>query len=104
LRITRRRVFLLLLALFGAGIAVLAVVDRKAAYVTLYVVGIILFVFGSAAGMGGGVTGPIPGGEVEAAGVYRRDMQQRMDWLSQNLLVLLTGAVLIGLAVLLQLA
>jgi hypothetical protein len=94
----------LLLALFAAGIAVLAEIDRKTAYVTLYIIGVILFVLGSAAGIGGGVTGPVPGGEVDAVGVYRSHMQQRMGWLSQNLLLLLAGAVLIGLAILLQLA
>jgi hypothetical protein len=101
LRITRRRVLLLL---FVLGLGVLAVVDRKAAYVTLYVLGIILLVLGSAAGMTGGVIGPLPGGEGDAAKAYRHTMEQRAAWLSHNLLFLLAGAILIGLAVLLQLA
>jgi hypothetical protein len=93
-----------LLLLFVLGIAVLAILDRKTAYVTLYALGIILLVLGSAAGMTGGVTRPIAGGEADAARVYRDDMEQRAAWLSQNLLLLLAGATLIGLAVLLQLA
>jgi hypothetical protein len=101
LRITRRRVLLLLLVL---GIGVLAIIDRKAAYVTLYALGIILLVLGSAAGMTGGVTRPIPGGEGDAAKVYRDTMEQRAAWLTHNFLFLLAGAILIGLAVLLQLA
>ena len=104
MRLTRRRRFLSVLGVFAAGMAVLALVDRKAAYVILYAIGAILFLLGSAAGMGGGVTGPILGGEADAARVYRRDMDQRMAWLSQNLLLLLAGAVFIALAVLLQLA
>lgn len=104
MRITRRRVFLSLLALSAVALAVLAVVDRKAAYVPLYVVGAILFLLGSASGFGGGVTGPIPGGEADAAKVYRHGMEQRAAWLSTNLLLLLAGAICIGLAVLLQLA
>jgi hypothetical protein len=104
LRITRRRAFPTALALFGAAVAVLAVIDRKAAYVTLYALGVILLLLGSAAGFGGGVSGPVFGGEADATKVYRQDMQQRLAWLSQNLLLLLAGAILIGLAVLLQLA
>jgi hypothetical protein len=93
MRFTRRRVFLLVLALFAVGIGLLALVDRKPAYVILYVIGTILFLLGSAAGMGGG-----------ADAAYDDRMEQRMAGLSQNLLMLLAGAVFIGLAVLLQLA
>jgi uncharacterized membrane protein HdeD (DUF308 family) len=93
MRLTRRRVFLLVLALFAVGIGLLALVDRKPAYVILYVIGTILLLLGSAAGMGGG-----------ADAAYGDRMDQRLSGLSQNLLMLLAGAAFIGLAVLLQLA
>jgi hypothetical protein len=104
LRASRRRAFFVALAVFAAGIALLAVVDRKAAYVTLYILGVILLVLGSAPGLGAGVIRPIAGGEADAARAYRHDMHQRVASLSQNLLLLLAGAILIGLAVLLNLA
>jgi hypothetical protein len=99
----RQRAFLVL-ALFAATLTVLAVVDRKAAYVILYVLGVILLLLGSAAGLAGGVTGPVAGAEAEATKVHHSHMQQRVSSLSQNLLLLLAGAILIALAVLLQLA
>ena len=83
--------------------ALLAVVDRQAAYVTLYILGAIFLVLGSAAGLGGRAAGPIAGGEADPARVHQ-EMQQRMSSLSQNLLLLLAGAILIGFAVLLNLA
>jgi hypothetical protein len=81
----------------------LAVVDREAAYMTLYLVGSILLLLGSAAGLGGGAAGRIIGGEAPTS-AYRHDMEQRAAWLSQNLLILFAGAILIGFGVLLDLA
>jgi hypothetical protein len=104
LRTTRRRRFFVVIAAFAAGVAVLAVLDRKAAYVTLYILGAILLVLGSAAGLSGGVARPIAGGAADTARAYREDMQQRRASLSQNLLLLLAGAIVIGVAVLLNLA
>jgi hypothetical protein len=102
---TRRRLLLAVLAVCAVAITVLAVTDRKAAYMTLYGLGAILLVLGSAAGFGGGAAGALPGGHPsDFAKIARSDMQQRMGWLSGSLLLLLAGAVSIGIAVLLNLA
>jgi hypothetical protein len=101
MRFTRRRVFLLVLVLFAVGIGLLALVDRKPAYVILYVIGTILLLLGSAAGMGGGATAL---GQSDPGTAFGDRMQQRMSGLSQNLLLILAGAVFIAFAVLLQLA
>jgi hypothetical protein len=80
----------------------LAIADREAAYMTLYLVGSILLLLGSAAGLGGGAMGRMIGGESPSR-AYRADMEQRAAWLSHNLLILLAGALLIGLGVVLNL-
>jgi hypothetical protein len=102
---TRRRLFLAVLAVCAVAMTVLAIADRKAAYMTLYGLGAILLVLGSAAGFGGGAAGALPGGHPsDFATIARSDVQQRMGWLSGSLLLLLAGVVLIGIAVLLNLA
>jgi hypothetical protein len=102
---TRRRLFLAFLAVCAVAMTVLAITDRKAAYMTLYGLGAILLVLGSAAGFGGGAAGALPGGHPsDFAKIARADMQQRMGWLSGSLLLLLAGVVLIGIGVLLNLA
>jgi hypothetical protein len=79
----------------------LALVDREAAYMTLYLVGALLLLLGSAAGLGGGgVAGRAFGGGEE----HREDLAQRVAGLPQNMLLLLAGAILIGIGVLLNLA
>jgi hypothetical protein len=81
----------------------LAIVNREGAYMTLYLVGSILLLLGSAAGLGGGAAGRIIGGESPSR-AYRKDMDERAAFLSHNLLILLAGAILIGIGVLLNLA
>jgi len=103
LQITRRRAVLGLIGLFVLAMLGLAFADREASYMTLYLVGSILLLLGSAAGLGGGATGRIIGGE-SASRAYRADMEQRAESLSLNLLILLAGALLIGLGVLINLA
>jgi hypothetical protein len=80
----------------------LAIVDREAAYMTLYLVGSILLLLGSAAGLGGGAVGRMIGGE-SASSAYRQDVEERAAWLSHNLLILLAGAALIGIGTVLNL-
>jgi hypothetical protein len=104
LRITRRRAVLGVLGFFILAMLGLALADRESAYMTLYVIGAILLLLGSAAGMGGGFTGAMIGREGNPARAYREDMQDRAAGLSLNLLIMLGGALLIGLGVLLNLA
>jgi hypothetical protein len=80
----------------------LAIVNREGAYMTLYLVGSILLLLGSAAGLGGGAAGRIIGGE-SATRAYRDDMNERAAFLSHNLLILFAGALLIGIGVVLNL-
>jgi hypothetical protein len=80
----------------------LAIADREAAYMTLYLVGSILLLLGSAAGLGGGAVGRMIGGE-SASRAYRQDVEDRAAWLSHNLLILLAGAILIGIGTVLNL-
>jgi hypothetical protein len=102
---TRRRVFLAVLALCAVAVAVLAVIDREAAIMTLYGLGAILLALGAATGFGGGAAGALPGGHPPGMGtVARSDMRQRMGWLSGNLLLMLAGVTLIGIATLLDFA
>jgi hypothetical protein len=91
-----------LLAFVAAGMTALAIADREAAYMTLYLVGSILLLLGSAAGLGGGAMGRIIGGESPSR-AYRQDVEDRAAWLSANLLILLAGAILIGIGVVLNL-
>jgi hypothetical protein len=80
----------------------LAIADREAAYMTLYLVGSILLLLGSAAGLGGGAASRLMGGEATPR-AHRQDMDQRAAGLSMNLLILLAGALLIGLGVVINL-
>jgi hypothetical protein len=89
-------------ALVVAGMTLLAIVNREGAYMTLYLVGSILLLLGSAAGLGGGAMGRMIGGESPSR-AYRQDVEDRAAWLSHNLLILLAGAALIGIGVVLNL-
>jgi hypothetical protein len=102
LQITRRRWVLAVVGLFVLAMLGLAVADREASYMTLYLVGSILLLLGSAAGLGGGAMGRMIGGESPSR-AYRNDIEQRAASLSMNLLILLAGALLIGLGVLINL-
>jgi hypothetical protein len=104
LQITRRRAVLGVIGLFVLAMLGLALASREASYMTLYVVGAILLLLGSAAGMGGGIAGPLISREANPARSYRKGMEERAEGLSLNLLILLAGALLIGLGVLINLA
>jgi hypothetical protein len=96
-------VLLAVSALLVAGMTLLAIADREAAYMTLYLVGSILLLLGSAAGLGGGAAGRMIAGESPSR-AYREDMHERAAWLSHNLVILFAGALLVGIGVLLNLA
>jgi hypothetical protein len=102
LQITRRRAVVGVVGFFVLAMLALAIADREASYMTLYLVGSILLLLGSAAGLGGGAMGRMIGGE-PATRAYRADIEQRAASLSMNLLILLAGALLIGLGVLINL-
>jgi hypothetical protein len=104
LAITRRRAVLGLIGGFVLAMLLLAIVDREASYMTLYVVGAILLLLGSAAGIGGGgMAGQFLSRDENPAGAHRETMDNRAAGLAMNLVILLAGALLIGLGVVINL-